>query len=85
MAGKNEKTSLKDQKTVEMMKGIYRTTMSYNDDIMLCHFNFDKDASIPLHNHVAAQIGYVIKGKVKFLSKDGGKRHYSRAWGFICL
>ena len=69
----NEKT-LNDKSsstTVENPPGIRRTTLTYIGEIMLCHFNMKKGASIPLHNHEAVQCGYVIRGKVKFLKKDG--------------
>lgn len=70
MQGKDYVKRVGEQKTVEMFPGIYRTTLSYNDDIMLCHFTMKKGAYIPLHSHVAAQIGYVIKGKVRFFTKE---------------
>ena len=46
--------------------GIVRKTLAYNNEIMLCHFSFSKGAQIPLHEHRASQIGYVISGKVQF-------------------
>ncbi len=51
--------------------GITRTTMSYDGLTMLCHFVMAQGAKIPLHNHPAAQHGYVIRGRVHFLEKDG--------------
>ena len=57
--------------TVEMLPGIYRTTMSYNEMIMLCHFQFKKGAKIQLHNHDAAQTGYVLSGEMKLFKGDG--------------
>lgn len=57
-------------KPVEKPKGVIRKTLSYNDEAMLCHFNLEKGAQIPLHNHRATQIGYVTKGKAKFLAKE---------------
>jgi quercetin dioxygenase-like cupin family protein len=59
------------ENTVEMFEGFYRTTLTYNDDIMLCHFSMKKGAKIPLHHHVAVQNGYVIKGKIELLSEEG--------------
>ena len=57
--------------TVEAPPGIHRTAMAYEKDIMICHFSMKKGAAIPLHNHDAAQNGYLISGKVKFLKEDG--------------
>jgi quercetin dioxygenase-like cupin family protein len=64
-------TRLNERKKVEMLPGIYRITMSYNDESMLCYFTFEKGASIPLHKHEAVQNGFVIKGKVRFLQEGG--------------
>ena len=57
--------------SVEMLPGIYRTTMSYNERIMLCHYIMKKGARVPLHNHDAVQNGYVISGKLKLIKEDG--------------
>lgn len=58
-------------KPIKVLEGIYRKTMSYNDTVMLCIFNLDKNSKIPLHSHEAHQIGYVNKGKIKFITEDG--------------
>ncbi|HHX01977.1 MAG TPA: cupin domain-containing protein [Firmicutes bacterium] len=71
MAKKEYHKRLQEQKPVEMMPGIFRTTLAYNDQLMLCHFQMKKGAKIPLHSHEAVQNGYVIKGKVRFFTKDG--------------
>ena len=57
--------------TVENPPGIFRTAITYDKDTMLCHFTMTKGAEIPLHNHLAAQIGYVVSGKVKFKKESG--------------
>ncbi len=69
---KKKITTLENEKgqTVEMFDGFYRTTLTYNDELMLCHFRLDKGAEIPLHHHAAVQNGYVLKGKIKLLSED---------------
>jgi quercetin dioxygenase-like cupin family protein len=68
---KRKKAELSQLNPVEKPEGIFRTTLAYNDETMLCHFHMKKGAAIPLHNHGPAQIGYVISGKVKFLNEDG--------------
>ena len=60
-----------DVNNVEMLEGIYRKTLAYNNQLMSCFFILEKDAEIPLHEHEAHQIGYVIKGKIKFLTEKG--------------
>ena len=59
--------SLLQGKPVENPDGVVRRTLAYSEDVMLCHFHLKKGAHIPLHSHRAAQIGYVISGRVTFL------------------
>jgi quercetin dioxygenase-like cupin family protein len=56
---------------VESPAGIVRTTLAYNDNLMLCHFTLKKGAKVPLHAHAAAQNGYLIKGRLRMLWGDG--------------
>ena len=56
---------------VKMLKGIYRRTLCFNNDLMLCHFILKKDSKLPLHKHKEHQVGYVIKGKMKFITEYG--------------
>jgi quercetin dioxygenase-like cupin family protein len=56
---------------VEMKPGIIRRTLVYNDEMMLCHFTLEQGVTLELHQHVAVQSGYVIKGKLKFIKGDG--------------
>ncbi len=67
---KREITQLKDLAGKEGPPDIVRTTMAYNEQGMLCHFDMHKGARIPMHNHPAVQIGYVISGRVRFFRKD---------------
>lgn len=57
---------------IKQLQGIFRKTLTYNDSVMLCQFILEKDSQIPLHDHVAIQIGYVISGKIKFLTETRG-------------
>ncbi|MBN2150577.1 MAG: cupin domain-containing protein [Candidatus Lokiarchaeota archaeon] len=60
---------------VEAVKGIHRRTMCYNDDAQICHFDMKKGSVIELHSHPAAQIGYVVKGKVEFWYQTKDSKH----------
>ncbi|MHA1680715.1 MAG: cupin domain-containing protein [Promethearchaeota archaeon] len=51
---------------IEMLPGIFRRTMVYNNEAMVCHFDLKKGAEIPLHDHPASQLGYLISGKAEF-------------------
>jgi quercetin dioxygenase-like cupin family protein len=64
-------TNKEDTKPIKILEGVYRKTLKYNDSVMLCYFILEKDAKIPLHNHVEHQIGYVINGKINFLTENG--------------
>jgi len=57
---------------VKALDGIYRKTMAYNDSVMLCFFDLEKNAEIPLHDHEAHQIGYVVSGKIQFITETRG-------------
>jgi quercetin dioxygenase-like cupin family protein len=63
--------SKKSINAVEMLPGIYRKTLVYNNNMMLCYFSLDKKSYIPLHAHKEHQIGYVIKGKLQFETEKG--------------
>ena len=60
--------NVKDAKPVEGPSGFVRRTLSYNDEEMLCYFHLKKGSELPLHSHLANQIGYILKGKMQFLA-----------------
>ncbi len=53
---------------VEGPVGVLRRTLAHNQDVMLCHFELKRGAVIPLHQHHPSQIGYVLRGRVRFHS-----------------
>jgi quercetin dioxygenase-like cupin family protein len=55
---------------IKALEGIYRKTLAYNDDVMLCYFILNQGAEILLHNHESHQVGYVLKGKLKFILEN---------------
>ena len=60
-----------DLTAVEQRPGLTRRTMSYIDDIMMCMFEQQEGAELPLHKHEAVQNGYILSGKLKFFKADG--------------
>ena len=64
-------TSLASAQVQEGPANIYRTTLAYNEDVMMCRFIMKPGGKIPLHEHPAVQVGYVIRGKVRFRKEDG--------------
>ncbi|MFW9987153.1 MAG: cupin domain-containing protein [Candidatus Odinarchaeota archaeon] len=59
-----------DIQPIEVMKGVIRRTLLYNDSLMLCYFKLEKNAVIPMHKHKEHQIGYIIKGRIKFITEN---------------
>jgi mannose-6-phosphate isomerase-like protein (cupin superfamily) len=74
MSVKNKITNYTARKHVEMRPGLVKTNLSYNGELMLCHFTMKKGAKIELHNHAAVQNGYIISGRVKYEIADAGKK-----------
>jgi len=66
-----KRVDIKKLASKENPPGIFRTTLSYNEQGMLCHFVMKQGARIPMHNHAAMQVGYVVKGRIRFLQKNG--------------
>lgn len=64
-------TNIESIEPIKIIDGVFRKTLTYNDSVMLCYFLLEKDAHIPIHYHKEHQIGYVIKGKIKFLTEKG--------------
>lgn len=53
-------------KYVNMAEGIRRKTLVHGDKTILCKFELDKDAALPLHCHPYEQTGYLLSGKLHF-------------------
>ena len=60
--------------TIEMRPGVFRSTLVYNPDNMLCHFLEKPGARVDLHTHLAVQSGFVLRGKVRFFDAAGKER-----------
>jgi len=72
-----EVINFKDVEPVEMIAGIFRHTLVYNDDVMLVYFHLKKGADLPMHSHPNTQMGLIIKGKLDF--HIYGKTYHLRA------
>lgn len=55
----------KDSDQIEMKPGVYRRTMVTTDEVMVCEFFLERDATLPPHSHMNDQVGYVIFGKLE--------------------
>jgi quercetin dioxygenase-like cupin family protein len=56
----------KDTRQIEMATGLHRRTMATTDEAMICEFFLERGASIPPHNHMNDQLGYIIFGRMEF-------------------
>ena len=68
---------------VEMRPGIFRSTLVYNNDNMLCHFREEAGARVDLHKHEALQVGFILKGKVKFFNDEGKEYILEPGTGYL--
>ncbi len=62
--------SVPQARGVEGVPGVIRKTLAYNTEAMLCHFALKAGATIPVHNHRATQIGYIVRGRARFLGEN---------------
>jgi quercetin dioxygenase-like cupin family protein len=74
----------KDTTLVENPSGVYRATLAYNDQLMVCHYTMKKGSVVPLHSHPAAQNGYVIFGKLH-MRKGSGDAFVAEAGTGYCF
>ncbi len=56
---------------MENPAGVLRSTLAFDDAVMLCHFVLKKGAKIPMHGHAAAQVGYLIAGRLRLVWESG--------------
>jgi quercetin dioxygenase-like cupin family protein len=59
-----------EAKPVETLPGVVRRTLSRGERTLLCEFTLAKDAVVPDHAHEHEQIGYVVRGRLRFRIDD---------------
>ena len=64
------KISSKNIKEIEPLKGIFRKTLVYDDNLMMIKFRLEKGSNLPIHSHPHQQMGYIVEGKLEFIA-DG--------------
>jgi quercetin dioxygenase-like cupin family protein len=57
-------------KAVEMFPGVVRRTLNAGERTMLCEVLIAKGAVVPMHTHPHEQIGYLAKGRLRFVIGD---------------
>ena len=60
-------------KEIELIEGIFRKTLVYDDKLMLVRFRLLKNANLPIHSHPHEQMGYILSGKLEFNVNDKTK------------
>ncbi|HUI71839.1 MAG TPA: cupin domain-containing protein [Spirochaetia bacterium] len=70
---------------VENPPGIFRATLAYNDQIMVCYYTMKRGAEVPLHSHSAAQNGYVVRGRLRMTKEMGEEAFIAEAGTGYCF
>jgi quercetin dioxygenase-like cupin family protein len=68
--------------SVEVVPGLFRTTLAYNEKCMMCYFRIRKGISIPSHCHEAVQSGYILKGRILFRHGEGDQFIAEKGWAY---
>jgi quercetin dioxygenase-like cupin family protein len=75
--------NFRTDRRVARAPGIERVTLAYNESNMLCYFYLKKGSSLPLHTHLAAQNGIVMKGEIVFVKGDGARHHLTAGDAYL--
>lgn len=60
----------KDAASVEMLPGIFRKTLAYSEQFMICEVRLAKGAVLPSHSHVHEQSSNIISGSIRYTVGD---------------
>ncbi len=59
-----------EAKPLEMLPGVVRRTLSHGERTLLCEITLAKGSVVPAHDHNHEQIGYVVRGRLRFRIAD---------------
>lgn len=59
-----------DKEYRELAPGIELKTLTYGGATLLGEFRLKQGALVPAHSHVHEQIGYLVSGKIRFITDD---------------
>ncbi|HHF52429.1 MAG: cupin domain-containing protein [Candidatus Aminicenantes bacterium] len=68
------KHAKKNHPSVEVFKGVVRTTLACGKDILMARFDYKKGSQVPPHRHSYEQVTVLIKGKQKVIIENKGKK-----------
>lgn len=57
-------------KQVEMAPGVLRRTLGHGEEMLLCEFSVAAESEVPVHSHPHAQVGYVVRGRMRLSIDD---------------
>lgn len=69
--------------TIEFKPGIWKTTLAYIGESMLCHFQMKKGSTLALHEHEAVQNGFILSGRIEFFKEDGSSFVVGAGDGYV--
>ena len=62
--------SVSDAPTFERLPGVVHRVLVHNHELMLIHCTLKKGAQVPLHQHRASQLNYILSGRIRFRGED---------------
>jgi len=65
-----------DIRTVEMLPGVRRRTLTWGEKAMICEIALDPGAVVPMHQHPHEQVGTVLQGAIRMVI--GGEERVCR-------
>jgi quercetin dioxygenase-like cupin family protein len=68
------KHAKKDHPSVEVFKGVVRTTLGCGKDVLMARFDYKKGSQVPPHRHSYEQVTVIIKGKQKVIIDNKGEK-----------
>lgn len=67
---------------IEMFPGVVRRTLNSGDHATLVEITMDEGAVVPAHTHPHEQVGYVVRGRVRF-AIDGDARELAAGDSYL--
>ena len=55
---------------VEMVPGVLRRTLGRGEEMLLVEFTLEVGSEVPTHSHPHAQVGYVVRGRMRLTVGD---------------
>lgn len=53
-----------------MVPGVVRRTLGHGEEMLLTEFTIAEGSEVPTHSHPQAQVGYVVRGRMRLTIGD---------------